>query len=105
MVIVLQVAVAAPQRCSGCPNTKECHSRARGAALSWSRSLQLCGVGSHGDAGWQSGWAVPTQRPRVTQSSCHACAQEMLLLSSGELHQDPGGERASHGAFPTMNKH
>lgn len=51
-----------------------------------------------------SGWTVPSQRAPV---SLRAAAVPLLrkCYSSRVLHQDPGGGRASHGAFPAMNKH
>lgn len=74
--------------------------------------MQLCGDGSHEDAGGQRVAGQCTPRAPV---SLRAAAMPLLRKCSssaqedpgGErappLHQDPGGERASFDAFPTMN--
>lgn len=64
------------------------------------------GNGSHGDAGWQRVAQAAGQCPPRAPVSLGAAAMPLLrkCYSSGELHQEPGGGRASHGAFPAMNK-
>lgn len=97
-----------PSRCLGCPNTRGCHSGARGAGLSRSRLVMLWrGNGSHGDAGWQRVAQAAGQCSPRDPVSLGVAAVPLLrkCYSSGVLHREPGGGRVSHSAFPTMNKH
>lgn len=111
LLALLRVAAAAPQPLLGMPKHQGMLQRSPWHGLSRSRSVMLwCGDGSHGDAGWQRVAQAAGQCPPRAPMSLRAAAVPLLrkCCFSGVLHPDllpPGGGRASHGAFPTMNKH
>lgn len=113
LLALLWVAAAAPQPLLGMPKHQGMLQRSPWHGLSQSRSVMLwCGDGSHGDAGWQRVAQATGQCPPRAPMSLRAAAVPLLrkCCCSGVLHPDPdllppGGGRASHGAFPTMNRH
>lgn len=52
-----------------------------------------------------SSWAVPTQSSYVTQSSCRASAQEMLLLRSAAPGPGPAPSRRREGITRCLPHH
>lgn len=90
LLALLHVAVSAPQLLLGMPKHQGMPVEPV-APVSAGAGRSCCGTETAlmemllAESSASSAWAVPTQSPCVTQSSCHASAQEMLLLRSAAL--------------------